>query len=396
MANLAVAILFASLAAVATAQKAPTPAAEMPAYQGSYPSYASPPVAEMPAYQGSYPSHIGSPAASPSYTFAAAVPAPSPPSMAAPSPKPSTSAERRRLRVGFYRRSCPRAEKIVREAVRNATSTNPGLGAGIIRMHFHDCFVQGCDASVLLDPTAANPQPEKLSPPNFPSLRGFEVIDAAKEALEKVCPGKVSCADIVAFAARDASFFLSRARINFRMPAGRLDGRVSLSSEALDFLPPPFFNLSQLVDNFRAKNLDEDDLVVLSGAHTIGVSHCSSFTDRLPPNPSHMNPAFATLLQSKCPVSPNITNDPTVVQDIVTPNRLDTRYYTNVLKRNVLFTSDAALLSSRRTARKVVENALIPRRWERKFARAMVKMAAIELKTAANGEIRKMCRVVNN
>uniref|UniRef100_A0A453AYK3 Peroxidase n=1 Tax=Aegilops tauschii subsp. strangulata TaxID=200361 RepID=A0A453AYK3_AEGTS len=402
MANLAVAILFASLGAVATAQKASAPAAEMPAYQGSYPSYASPPVAEMPAYQGSYPSHISSPAASPSYTFPAATPAPSQPSMAAPtasppSPTPSPSpGRRRRLRVGFYRRSCPRAEKIVREAVRNATSKNPGLGAGIIRMHFHDCFVQGCDASVLLDPTAANPQPEKLSPPNFPSLRGFEVIDAAKEALEKVCPGRVSCADIIAFAARDASFFLSRARINFRMPAGRLDGRVSLSSEALDFLPPPFFNLSQLVDNFKAKNLDEDDLVVLSGAHTIGVSHCSSFTDRLPPNPSDMNPAFATLLQSKCPVSPNFTNDPTVVQDIVTPNRLDTRYYTNVLKRNVLFTSDAALLSSWRTARKVVENALIPRRWESKFARAMVKMAAIELKTAANGEIRKMCRVVNN
>lgn len=265
-------------------------------------------------------------------------------------------------------------------------------------MLFHDCFVQGCDASVLLDPTPANPQPEKLSPPNFQSLRGFEVIDVAKAALEKACPSKVSCADIVAFAARDASFFLSHGRINYQMPSGRLDGRVSLSGEALQFLPPPFFDLPQVVANFKAKKLDEDDLVVLSGAHTVGMSHCSSFTGRLAPKTSSMAPAFAAQVMRKCQLSPNMSIDPTamVMQDIVTPDRLDNRYYTNVLRRNVLFNSDAALLTSQQTAVKVLENAFIPNRWETKFARAMVKMAAIELKTAANGEIRKTCRVINH
>ncbi|KAL6626180.1 hypothetical protein ACP70R_029906 [Stipagrostis hirtigluma subsp. patula] len=142
----------------------------------------------------------------------------------------------------------------------------------------------GCDASVLLDPTPENPQPEKLPLPNR-TLRGFEVIDAAKGAIEDACPSTVSCADIIAFAARDASYLLSGSRINFRVPAGRLDGRRSNATETLDFLPGPFFNLSQLVGSFAAKGLGVENMVTLSGAHSVGRAHCSSFIkDRLPPS----------------------------------------------------------------------------------------------------------------
>ena len=72
------------------------------------------------------------------------------------------------------------------------------------------------------------------------------MIDAAKDELEKACPGKVSCSDIVAFAARDASYFLSGGRISFDMPAGRYDGNVSLASETLPNLLPSFAGLQQL------------------------------------------------------------------------------------------------------------------------------------------------------
>ncbi|XP_062190090.1 peroxidase 2-like [Phragmites australis] len=324
-------------------------------------------------------------------------PTPPPPSSYPPtSPRPPTyppttpSPPAAGLRVGYYDDKCSGAEAIVREAVRGADA---GVKAGLVRMFFHDCFVRGCDASVLLKPTEANPQPEMLGIPNL-SLRGFEVIDKAKAALEKKCPGIVSCTDILAFAGRDASYFLSSYAIDFKMPAGRYDGNVSLASETLANLPPPFADVKQLKDMFAAKGLDTVDMVVLSGAHSIGRSHCSSFSGRLPPsNTSDMDPTLAAKLKGDC-VSPNGA-DNTVMQDYKTPNELDNQYYLNVLNHKVLFASDAALLKATDTMRLVYAAAASQKLWQYKFGEAMVKMGGIEVKTAANGEIRKMCGFVN-
>lgn len=70
--------------------------------------------------------------------------------------------------------------------------------------------MQGCDASILLD-NSGSIISEKRSNPNRNSARGFEVIDEIKSALEKECPQTVSCADILALAARDSTVLVSSA-----------------------------------------------------------------------------------------------------------------------------------------------------------------------------------------
>jgi peroxidase len=231
------------------------------------------------------------------------------------------------------------------------------------------------------------------------------VIDAAKAALEKACPGVVSCADIIAFAGRDASCSLSDGRINYPVPAGRFDGKVSRDSDTFQHLPPPFGDLKLITDMFVAKGLSPDDMVVLSGAHSIGRSSCSSFQqDRLPPaanSSTAMEPELAEQLTETC-----TAGSVNVPQDAVTPDKLDIQYYRNVLSRHVLFTSDASLTTSSRTQGLVdfyagnrpsfLGKILGPLLWNHDFAEAMVKMGNIGVKTSAQGEIRKTCAFINN
>ena len=68
--------------------------------------------------------------------------------------------------------------------------------------------MQGCDGSVLLDDTITL-KTEKKAAQNNHSLRGFKIMDRIKMMVESECPGVVSCADILAIAARDAVILVS-------------------------------------------------------------------------------------------------------------------------------------------------------------------------------------------
>ncbi|PKA54935.1 Peroxidase 39 [Apostasia shenzhenica] len=304
-------------------------------------------------------------------------------------------AQPQNLKAHFYRKTCPKAEQIVREIIWMRVAGNPELPAKLIRMFFHDCFVRGCDGSVLIDSTANNIA-EKAALPNL-SVAGFEIIDEVKAALEKACPGIVSCADIVALSARDSISFQFRKPL-WEVKTGRRDGRISLQSEALREIPSPFSNFTTLTQAFAAKSLDAHDLVVLSGAHTIGVGLCNFFSNRLynftgrgDSDPS-LDSNYAAFLKTKCrSLSDNTT---TVPLDPITNNIFDANYYVNLKKNRGLFQSDAALLTNSR-ARSLVGELTENMNFLDAFKCSVKKMGAIQVLTGTNGEIRKKCSVIN-
>ncbi|KAG2684226.1 hypothetical protein I3760_10G067300 [Carya illinoinensis] len=300
------------------------------------------------------------------------------------------------LKVGFYEKSCPEAEAIVKKVMVEILSKAPTLAAPLIRLHFHDCFVRGCDGSVLLD--SSTKQAEKDFASNL-SLRGFQIIDRVKSALEKACPGVVSCADILAIVARDVAATIKGP--SWEVETGRKDGRVSSITEASDNLPPPYANITLLIRIFQGKGLSIKDLVVLSGAHTVGTSHCHSFdyrlynfTGKLGTTDPKLDPNYIKRLKSKC----NKLGDETTLAEMDPGSfkTFDASYYTLVAKRMGLFESDAALLNNTKTKSYVkLQAATGGSTFFDDFGVSMVNMGRIGVLTGKAGEIRKQCSKVN-
>ncbi|KAL8510452.1 hypothetical protein ACS0TY_017315 [Phlomoides rotata] len=168
------------------------------------------------------------------------------------------------LRTDFYKNTCPNVESLVRDAVMKKLQQTVVTAPATLRLFFHDCFVRGCDASILL--ASPSEQAEKDHRINL-SLAGdgFDTIIKAKAAVDSnpKCRNKVSCADILAIAARDVVNL--KGGPFYKVELGRRDGRVSTKDSVPNHLPSPRFTVDQLLSNFAANGLNITDLVALSG-----------------------------------------------------------------------------------------------------------------------------------
>ncbi|XP_042515560.1 peroxidase 15-like [Macadamia integrifolia] len=299
----------------------------------------------------------------------------------------------------FYEETCPDVFGIVEDIIEQASQTDPRVGASLIRLHFHDCFVNGCDGSILLN-NSATIKSEKDAIPNKGSARRFDVVDTIKAALEDRCPGVVSCADILAIASQ-VSVVLAGGP-SWWVLLGRRDGLTANQSAANTTMPSPTDPLSVLKAKFAARGLDTNDLVALLGAHTFGRSQCRSFSYRLynfnntgKPDPT-INLTYLKTLQKICPDG----GDGSAVANLdpTTPDKFDNKYFSNLKKNRGLLQSDQELFTSTSG-----ENALSDvksfssnqHKFFRSFVRSMIRMGNISPLTGSDGEIRLNCARVN-
>nr|AIE12239.1 peroxide [Momordica charantia] len=273
------------------------------------------------------------------------------------------------LSTTFYSKTCPNLLSTVRAGVRSAIAKEARIGASLLRLHFHDCFVNGCDGSILLDDTPTF-MGEQTAPPNNRSVRGFDVIKDIKSSVEKVCPSVVSCADILTLTSRDSVVILGGP--SWEVKLGRRDSKtVSFSAASSGVIPPPTSTLSNLINRFNAVGLSTKDMVALSGAHTIGQARCVSFRNRIY-NESNIDASFAKLRQRNCPRSGG--DDNLAPLDVVTPKLFDNYYYKNLLNQKGLLHSDQVLHNGGSTDSLVELYSKTIRTFDADFVAAMIRM----------------------
>lgn len=245
---------------------------------------------------------------------------------------------------------------------------------------------QGCDASILINSTNGNTA-EKDSGTNG-GVRGYDLIDDVKETLEAACPSTVSCADIITLATRDAVALSGGPK--YAVLTGRRDGLVSVTSDVN--IPGPSSPVSTISQFFNSLGLSTQEMVTLFGAHTVGVAHCSFFTNRLSSPDPTMDPALNAKLVKLC----NSRNDdPATGLDQKTSFVFDNEFYKQILAKKGVLQIDQQLALDTSTKGFVSDFATNGDKFQKGFANAIVKMGNVDVLVGNQGEIRKKCFAFN-
>ncbi|XP_031125780.1 peroxidase 42 [Ipomoea triloba] len=297
------------------------------------------------------------------------------------------------LAMNYYKDSCPQAEDIIKEQVKLLYKRHKNTAFSWLRNIFHDCFVESCDASLLLDSTR-RVLSEKEADRSF-GMRNFRYIETIKEAVERECPGVVSCADILVLSARDGIVALGGPYIPLK--SGRRDGRKSRANILEQYLPDHNDSMSLVLERFSNIGINTPGVVALLGAHSVGRTHCVKLVHRLYPEVDpQLNPDHVPHMLKKCP---DPIPDPKAVQyvrnDRGTPMKLDNNYYRNILDNKGLMLVDHQLATDKRTKPYVKKMAKNQDYFFKEFSRAITILSENNPLTGTKGEIRKQCNLAN-
>jgi peroxidase len=275
--------------------------------------------------------------------------------------------------------TCPQLDGIVTTAVQTALRREIALAAGLLRIFFHDCLPNGCDASVYLKGSGSE---QSMGPNRTLQPRALQLIEDIRAKVHAACGPTVSCADISTLATRAAVVFSGGP--TYAVPRGVLDSLAPAPQNAVNGLPAPSTtSVSALARAFSDKGLrDLADLVALSGAHTVGRAACGFFSDR-----AANGDAFGNRLAANCTRNPNLRQN----LDVVTPDLFDNGYYRALVASQGVFTSDMVLIRDASTAAIVRQFANSKDAFFTQFAKSMAKLATAPRPGGNVGEIRRSC-----
>lgn len=178
---------------------------------------------------------------------------------------------------------------------------------------------------------------------------------------------------------------------------GRLDSLTASQEASNDIMPSPRANATSLITLFTKFNLSVQDLVALSGSHSIGKARCFSIVFRLynqsgtgRPDPA-IEAGYREKLDKLCPQG----GDENVTGDLdATPERFDNQYFKDLMGGRGFLNSDQTLVSLPETRKYVEIYSKDEKSFFDAFVEGMINLG--DLQSGKAGEIRKNCRVVNS
>ncbi|XP_044948846.1 peroxidase 57-like [Hordeum vulgare subsp. vulgare] len=300
------------------------------------------------------------------------------------------------LQNGFYTGKCRGndVEAVVQGIVKARFTQDSAIVAHLLRLLFHECGVNGCDGGLLIDGTGT----EKTAKPNQ-SVKGYDLIATIKTELEKRCPGVVSCSDIEVLATRDAVTASTGRRYTVR--TGRRDSRRSVATDVN--LPGPDDTVPKAAAFFRNLGLSSDDMVVLLGAHTVGVTHCSmikrsrlySYGGKAGATDPSMDPnTAATYKKYPCPDTASSDNTILYLDDRSSASKVDNSFYKMLQLRRGVLAVDQNLYNDSST-KWMVDRLANTDHFSWLFPQALVKLGEVKVLTGTQGEVRRVCSKFN-
>ncbi|XP_068660671.1 peroxidase 29-like isoform X2 [Aristolochia californica] len=298
------------------------------------------------------------------------------------------------LSYSFYDETCPQVERLVREGLSPVFLADPTSPAALLRLMFHDCQVQGCDASILLDSQGDNVTSEMTSDKNF-GIRKRDAIGMIKSVVETECPGQVSCADLLVLAAREAVCVTGGPRI--RVPLGRRDALTASYKLADALLPSAATGVDAMLGIFTDKGMNAEEAVALLGAHTIGISHCININMNREDQPEEkigLRSQFQKFLKLSCRKTGSLAKTTFLINDL-TNLVFDNQYYRDIVDGRGLLRVDAEISKDPRTAPIVAEFARDQNYFFEVFTTAFIKLASSGVLTGDQGRVVRSCNRID-